>query len=164
MEERSNRSAEDEKKEEFEKLIIKPLPSILAEMQEAIKVAVESAKRAEETAKIAKESSEASRKGSEVAAREARETEERAKKATIAFKKVTDEAVSDAKEASDRAVKEAKAVIIQTKREGDAFPFCFCLVLFSLTCRIQLLAPRALARSLDLSWRGGMASQSLACC
>ncbi len=65
MAERSNRSADGKKKEEFEKLIMKPLPFILADMQEAIRITTESARGAEETAKIAKESSEASRKASE---------------------------------------------------------------------------------------------------
>ena len=58
-------STGNKKKEEFEKMLMKPLPYILAEMKEDIKIALQSGTRAEETSKVAKEASEASIKTSQ---------------------------------------------------------------------------------------------------
>jgi membrane protein involved in colicin uptake len=101
---RNSMPPEERRPEEAPKIMQKPLPQILDEMDENIRAAAEAARRAEEAARAAKESAKAATKAST-------EAEKRAEEARLAGEKTATEAARVAAEAISQVEKTVKEAL-----------------------------------------------------
>lgn len=99
--------------EEAPKILTKPLPQILDEMDGNIRAAAEAARRAQEAAKAAREAAGTATEAAEEAAKRAEEARKAGEKAAEEIRKATEEAAARAEEAFKKAEEALPAVVVK---------------------------------------------------